>query len=185
MISLLRFYLHHGMLINVVIAFCLVCFGVLNIAVGRITPLIGSTIRGLWVLSALTLILVMTLSPFQEGAVTGFESLNVSQVVTHITQPASSGAQWPDWHDPAGNILMTVPLATALAMTWSPTRTVAATFLLSVAIEITQHFYGHGRTPQLSDVVLNTLGGIVGVAIARMSQGIADRLWKRPRLVQQ
>jgi len=162
----------------------LLAVGVIVSVIGEVRPRLRSVLRSAWILSSLTLIVVMTLSPFQEGVVTGFESLNVGQVVTHITHPATAGAQWPDWHDPAGNILMTVPLATALAMTWSNRKTVAALFLLSVAIEVTQHFYGHGRTPQLSDIVLNTIGGIVGVGIARMSQGIADRLWRHPRLVQ-
>jgi glycopeptide antibiotics resistance protein len=135
-----------------------------------------SAIKAAWVLAGLALIFIMTLSPFKQGVVEGFESLQVSRVVTHFTQPQTSGFDWPDWHDPIGNIFMTSPLATALALTWTKRRTILAVFGLSVAIEITQHLYGHGRTAQFSDVLLNTLGGACGVGLAMLCTFLADKL---------
>lgn len=72
--------------------------------------------------------------------------------------------------------MLMVPLATALALNWSQRRTILAICGLSVSIEITQHFYGHGRTAQVSDVILNTTGGLLGVGIAALAATIANRL---------
>ena len=172
------FYLYgrHGLILNALVLVGLVALGVGVATQGAGHTRAVSAIKAAWITAGLALVFIMTLSPSQKGEVEAFESLQVSQVVTHFTQPQASGFDWPDWHDPIGNIFMTIPLATALGMTWTKRRTILAVFALSVAVEITQHFYGHGRTAQLSDVVLNTLGGACGVGIAALSLTIARRL---------
>jgi glycopeptide antibiotics resistance protein len=176
MTTIFNLYGQHGMLINALVLVGLIGLGVAVAALGSAHTKVVTAIRTLWVFAGLALVFIMTLSPFQQGVVVGFESLQVSQVVTHFTQPRTSGFDWPDWHDPVGNIFMTIPLATALALTWPKRRTILALFGLSVAIEITQYFYGHGRTAQASDVLLNTTGGVLGVGLAMLCTFIASAL---------
>ena len=176
MTTIFNLYGQHGMLINALVLVGLIGLGVAVAALSSAHTKVVAAIRTLWVFAGLALIFIMTLSPFKQGVVVGFESLQVSQVVTHFTQPQTSGIDWPDWHDPVGNVFMTIPLATALALTWTKRRTILAIFGLSVAIEITQYFYGHGRTAQFSDVLLNTTGGVLGVGLAMLCTYIASTL---------
>jgi glycopeptide antibiotics resistance protein len=178
MTTIFNLYGQHGLILNALVLVGLLALGVGVTTLGAGHAQVVSAIKSAWVLAGLALIFIMTLSPFKHGVVEGFESLQVSQVVTHFTQPQTSGFNWPDWHDPIGNIMMTIPLATALALTWTKRWTIMAVFGLSVAIEITQYFYGHGRTAQFSDVLLNTLGGACGVGLAMLCTFLAGKLPK-------
>ena len=192
MTTILNLYGNHGPLITVS---ALICLATLCIGLVRLKSLddpMFSFAQKLWILASLSLIALMTLSTSNPNEIVSFPALHVSEIVKDITQPSTSAtastatdlgatAHWslhlPDWHDPVANILMTVPLATALALTWAKRRVVLTIALLSISIEVTQYFYGHGRTAQVSDVVLNTIGGLVGVGLATLSYRIANRIW--------
>ena len=66
------------------------------------------------------------------------------------------------------NVLLFVPLGFALALAGaSGKRTVLAVCALSLLIEITQYLAIAGRYSTVGDVVMNTLGGALGFALAR------------------
>jgi VanZ like family len=74
------------------------------------------------------------------------------------------------------NATLFLPLGVALsAAGWRPLRAVVSGALLSVAVETAQ-FVIPGRDPSLSDVLFNTLGVVLGVALARSTS-----TWWRPR----
>jgi hypothetical protein len=66
----------------------------------------------------------------------------------------------------AGNVLMYVPmgLLAPSALRWGVGRVTAAAFTLSATIECTQRALG--RSSDVDDVILNTLGALVGAVIA-------------------
>lgn len=69
--------------------------------------------------------------------------------------------------DFVANLVLFLPLGVALALLpWSARRTAVAAALLSTGIEFTQGFVP-GRYSSLPDVVLNTLGALLGVALVR------------------
>ena len=142
----------------------------------RFKPFHSQVLQIFWASAGLLLVLGMTLSPSKREALVHYQILPVSLWLSELNRPQSPRFYWPGWHDTGGNILMTVPLATALAVTWSKRRTIMAVCGLSVSIEIAQHFYGHGRTTQISDVVMNTMGGVIGVGIAASAKVIARKL---------
>lgn len=66
----------------------------------------------------------------------------------------------------AGNVLMYVPIGLLAppAVRWGVARVTAAAFTLSVTIECTQRALG--RSSDVDDVLLNTLGALLGAVIA-------------------
>ena len=168
MSSILNAYLYHGPLINCIVLVVLVIMSACYHAMRTSHRRGVQTAQFLWVTAALVLILVMTLSRSTPWIPISMRSLHS---VSHIPPTVHR----MNWRDPIGNVLMTIPLATALALTWSRRRTILAVCALSTTIEITQHFYGHGRNSQLSDILLNTLGGALGVGIAALGAAIATR----------
>jgi len=134
------------------------------------------TFRAFWLASSLALIGLLTLTPVERGAGLGFPALQTSHIVTEVVTGHSSNLIWPDWHDPVANILMMVPLATALSLKWPGRRVVLVVSALSLCIECTQYFYGHGRTAQISDVILNSIGSAVGIGIATIGTSVAIRI---------
>ena len=74
------------------------------------------------------------------------------------------------------NIALFMPLGAALALRGRRSSSIAAVAgLLSAAIELSQ-FYIPGRDPSLSDIVSNTLGGVLGALLVRSA-----RFWLFPR----
>jgi len=72
------------------------------------------------------------------------------------------------------NAALFFPLGAALSVAgWRPWRTIALCALLSCGVETAQ-FVIPGRDPSLSDVLFNTLGAVLGVALAKS----APALWR-------
>src|SRR2546426_3423407 len=72
------------------------------------------------------------------------------------------------------NAALFLPLGAALSVAgWRPWRTIALGALLSCGVETAQ-FVIPGRDPSLSDVLFNTLGTALGIALARS----ASTLWR-------
>jgi hypothetical protein len=75
------------------------------------------------------------------------------------------------------NVLLFFPLGVGLALSGiGGNRAVLTACILSVTVETTQLFFIPGRDATLGDVLTNTVGGLLGFAIAR-SAGI----WLRPK----
>ena len=73
------------------------------------------------------------------------------------------------------NAALFLPLGAALSVAgWRPGRTIALGALLSLGVETLQ-FVIPGRDPSLSDVLFNTLGTALGIALARSAS-----MWWRP-----
>ena len=176
MTAILNFYHAHGSLLNLCAFGGLLFFGTVYIVMKFTKPALTHFLHVAIVSSGLIFFLLLTLTPMKYEPVPGFKSLQISTVVTHLLRPQLATSAWPDWHDPVGNIMLTVPLAFGLGLTWSYWRVIAATATLSTSIEITQHFFVHGRTAQVSDVILNTTGAVVGVAIVSLSYAVARKI---------
>jgi VanZ family protein len=74
------------------------------------------------------------------------------------------------------NVLLFIPLGVGLALSGVPCRRALLTMsVLSVLIETAQFFVIPGRDATIGDVLTNTLGGALGIAIGRYPQ-----LWFRP-----
>ena len=82
----------------------------------------------------------------------------------------------------AGNVLMFVPvgLIAPLALRWGVGRVVTCAFALSVAIEGIQLVLG--RSSDVDDVILNTLGALIGAAITCSVMGLVGRRAPRTEL---
>ena len=179
MTPVLDLYLDHGALLNALTVFGLFTLVVLALWLREIFPTVARMLEIGWIIAGLGFIALLTLSPVSVSGTQGFESPAIHQLINELTSSSSLSFQWPDWHDPIGNIMMTVPLACAIGLSSSARKTILLIFLLAVGIEITQYFYGHGRTAQISDIALNTLGGCVGALLAKSSHALFNRLPKQ------
>ena len=118
------------------------------------------SVRVLALLAALAVVLVATLRPLEGGP----------YAITWCLACGERGGA-----DAIRNLLLFVPLGMALAAAmrggWSA---VAACAALSLGIEIAQLAIP-GRDPSAGDLVFNTLGGAMGIALVR-----GARAWQRP-----
>ncbi len=171
-------YRNHGAFLNAMTVFGLFSLAVLALWLREIFPPVARMLEIGWLVSGLGFIALLTLSPVPIGETQSFDSLSINQLINQLTSPASTTFYWPDWHDPVGNIMMTVPLACAIGLSAPARKTVLLIFLLATGIEVTQYFYGHGRTAQISDIALNTLGGCLGAILARSSRALINGLPK-------
>lgn len=83
------------------------------------------------------------------------------------------------------NILLTIPFGYLFPLFFKPNqrsfnRTLLATFSLTVAIESTQWMLANGRITDVTDLITNTLGGIVGYVIYKATRKMV-LLYKRHR----
>jgi glycopeptide antibiotics resistance protein len=92
------------------------------------------------------------------------------------------GVQWIPFVSPpirardiVGNAVLYVPFALFYRQRFGGTalRCIALAFLLSLATEISQ-VYSHGRVTSMQDVVMNTLGAVIGLVVARRLEKRAD-----------
>jgi glycopeptide antibiotics resistance protein len=70
----------------------------------------------------------------------------------------------------AANVLLFVPFGMALTLrSWRVPvwRVALVSAAFSVGIELTQGIAGNGRSADITDVLMNTLGGICGWALGR------------------
>jgi glycopeptide antibiotics resistance protein len=70
----------------------------------------------------------------------------------------------------AANVLLFVPFGLSLTLRgWRVPlwRVTLVSVALSVAIELTQGLAGNGRSADITDVLMNTLGGMCGWALGR------------------
>ena len=102
--------------------------------------------------------------------------LPLSGISYLLTEPGKS--TYVQFESIVGNVALFVPLGWLLPMIWAQLRSLrrvlAITAVCSIAIEVAQ-FAIPGRTPATDDVLLNTLGGIIG-AIMFFAPRTGDRI---------
>ena len=174
--GILNLFGTHGVMVSAAAIASLVLMGTIVTVVKQHHEATAVTIQFIWAAITLGLICIMTFSSGQVNSGVGFPSLDVSAVLPNIQAGKSPGRQMPGWYDLAGNVLITVPLATALALNWTRRRVVTTVCTLSCTIELAQYFYGHNRTAQLSDIALNTLGALLGCLIAEICRRLAGEI---------
>jgi hypothetical protein len=81
----------------------------------------------------------------------------------------------PDAVEIALNILLFVPLGLSLSRGIRPSRALATIVATSLVIELLQYFVIVGRFGALRDVVVNTAGGMLGLAIGYNSKTLTRR----------
>ncbi len=85
--------------------------------------------------------------------------------------PFEAWARSETWFGPlfdaVGNVAFFVPLGWLLATLLRSSQAIGAAAVFSVAIEVTQYAFALGRT-DVTDVMLNVLGAVIGVGIARL-----------------
>lgn len=116
------------------------------------------------VLAYLVIVGAITLTPGAEpsrptlGWVPGLQ-------IWHILTSDHGGVYF-DLGQVVGNIALFVPLGWLLPMTWPGLRSLksilAVAALCSAGIEMSQLLVISGRSPTIDDVILNTLGALVG-----------------------
>ena len=151
------YFITAGMLIG------MLCLTIIGNQISRNLKWIMYALNGFLVANFI-LILTMTITPVEPHIPTPEE-------IYWATQPKPSffpdGWRWDSrWHDSVANILLMVPFSVGLSLKFKPWLGIFSVLCLTTSIEIFQYFYGHGRTGQLSDVMLNTLGGVLGGGIA-------------------
>lgn len=88
-----------------------------------------------------------------------------------------------------GNLILLIPLAIILPMIFKKLRdnniTILICFLISILIEFMQYlsmFLGNVRAVDIDDVILNTLGGVIGFLIFKLlniSNGVKGKEYER------
>ena len=115
--------------------------------------------------AGLVAVALLTLGPLPLGGLSGFHRL-LRLGATTIGAPVPSRAM----AEAAANVLLFVPFGMALTLRsrrvplW---RVVVVAASLSVGIELTQGLAGNGRSADITDVLMNTLGGAGGWAVGR------------------
>ena len=66
------------------------------------------------------------------------------------------------------NILMTLPLASIVRTKFSLAASYGLMFALIMAIEMSQYLIANGRTFEISDIVCNLFGALIGISITNV-----------------
>jgi glycopeptide antibiotics resistance protein len=110
--------------------------------------------------ASLVLILAVTLAPTDGRGVVEVSDLDdiVDALARAEVRPTLGiVAEW------AANVLLFLPFGAALALHgFSTTKTVLSGLLVSTVVEGAQLLFVDGRTTSLDDVVLNTVGAVLG-----------------------
>jgi glycopeptide antibiotics resistance protein len=116
--------------------------------------------RNLSLLASVALVAAVTLTPIR-----GDDVIEVSELGDVLEAFSESDTQFLLGFvlEAAANILLFVPLGAALSFRgWSLGKTATYGFILSTTVESAQWLLIPGRTTSLDDVVLNTLGTVIG-----------------------
>jgi hypothetical protein len=137
---------------------------------GRLRPTIGTVIAVILTWSSLAGIAELTLfGPLGLGADPRVE-----------LDPIVGARGWAGiaWRPVIDNITLFVPLGAGLAALWCRRRSLtvlAVAVLVSVAVETFQWAYPSGRIANTADVIANTVGAVLGIAIARLVRACPRR----------
>jgi hypothetical protein len=132
---------------------------------GRLRPAIGTAIAVILVWSSLAGIAELTLfGPLGLGADPRVE-----------LDPIVGARGWAGiaWRPVIDNVTLFVPLGAGLTALWCRRRfltVLVVAVLVSVAVETFQWAYPSGRIANTADVIANSVGAVVGIAVARLAR---------------
>jgi glycopeptide antibiotics resistance protein len=108
-------------------------------------------------LTSVAAILVLTLSPIDDDS--DVELLPLNDIGEALTPPFDTARLLTE----TANILLFVPLGIVLGLRGFPIgKTAVVALALSAAVEFAQLLVVSGRTTSVDDVLLNTLGAVLG-----------------------
>ena len=131
----------------------------------RVSPVLARVLAAGAVAVALVLVLVMTMRPAAAGLGVRVEPLLDPTVSLEALLRPSPGRRLLRL-EALGNLLLLMPLGAALRFLtgWRPAALLVVA--VAVAVETAQWALATGRVPDALDLVLNTAGGLAGVAMA-------------------
>ena len=146
----------------------------------RVSPLVARVLAAGAVALALVLVLVMTMRPAAAGLGVRVEPLLDPTVSLEALLRPSPGRRLLRL-EALGNLLLLMPLGAALRFLTGWRSAALIVGAVAVAVETAQWALATGRVPDALDLVLNTAGGLAGVAMA--SAAIAAVVGAGPRRV--
>jgi len=156
-------------LVKVLLAIAVVGFAVFAWRLVRHPPMraVDGTARDLALASALAIVLVLTLlTPSVEGEA---PQVRLVPFIDLFEALDGRGSLRFAVAELIGNVVLFIPLGMALRwrFPWLEVLHVGALVLAtSAAVELVQGLTGAGRWSDSTDVIMNTLGGVVGAALA-------------------
>ena len=131
----------------------------------RVSPVLARVLAAGAVAVALVLVLVMTMRPAAAGLGVRVEPLLDPTVSLEALLRPSPGRRLLRL-EALGNLLLLMPLGAALRFLtgWRPAALLVVA--VAVAVETAQWALATGRVPDVLDLLLNTAGGLAGVAMA-------------------
>ena len=146
----------------------------------RVAPVLARVLAAGAVAVALVLVLVMTMRPAAAGIGVRVEPLLDPTVSLEALLRPSPGRRLLRL-EALGNLLLLMPLGAALRFLTGWRSAALIVGAVAVAVETAQWALATGRVPDALDLVLNTAGGLAGVAMA--SAAIAAVVGAGPRRV--
>jgi hypothetical protein len=117
--------------------------------------------------ASIAFVLVLTFAPTGQYQARQVHLLPISD----LFQTAASRGVLDALAQSGGNVALFVPVGLLVPLRWPRLdhwrNAVAAAALFSAAIEVVQFVAGSGHTTSADDVMMNTLGGVVGLALSR------------------
>lgn len=117
----------------------------------------------------------------------GVVALTLGLVAVATLVPTSDGGMpgWPPFWclwcgdfalaDAVANVVLFAPLGWALSRTdVRPGLAIAGVMGVTIAIEFVQHEHVAGRVASVADVLMNTVGGVLGMALPRLLRWLAE-----------
>ena len=133
-------------------------------------PRYARTAHDLLVVLSVITILVLTLRPGDLDRLRSpWELMPFDELLAAISAADAGGVRLA-LADAVTNIMLFAPLGASIALRWpghSARRVVLSAAAFSTAIEVTQGLTGLGRTAQLTDVLMDTLGAWLGWLLVR------------------
>lgn len=120
------------------------------------------------VFPALTLALLMTMSPGSESATRLPPAWNPWPLLSKVLAGNASLRA-----ETLGNLLLLLPLGAALALLLRPSRAGLLVVAVALSLETTQWLLATGRQAETLDVLLNSAGGLAGIGLAVWAQRLA------------
>jgi len=152
----------------VVLALFAAVIGVIHVAQSRGRPIPAERSRDIALMAALLVVLVGGLwGASRFGRESNLELVPFVDLARALADRGSlSGAI----AEPIANLILFVPLGWALRRRFSGLgvgRITAIAFVLSLGIEVLQYLLAAGRWATTTDVLMNSLGGLIGAWLAR------------------
>ena len=119
---------------------------------------------------AVTLTLALTMAPAGESGTRLAWNLNPLPTLRVIVTGEAS--RYGTQMDALGNLLLILPLGCLLALLAGSRVAALLVVAVSLSLETTQWLMATGRQPEVADVLLNAVGGFVGIGLAVLAARI-------------